>query len=269
MMKRSRLTGIIAALLLATFGGFISTQNQVDAAKRPTFFVRKVTRLYTSEGKLISNRALGPYTSWAVGKLGFIDGAEYAQVATNEYVFVGDGQLDNDPNVEVQITNYKPDINKINDYVVKYVNAIHAANGTQPVHGSTELINYANQRAAQQTNGQLSHASATREMSENLSSSGYDYLLHWGYVHSDRDVAYYLLKSWYDETYNMGSYLGTRGHFGHRAAIIYSGPTVAVGMSNNASSFVADWAPGNDFMNLYNYTGTSPNTKFVSKDSVQ
>ncbi|CAJ1201189.1 CAP domain-containing protein [Companilactobacillus nantensis] len=269
-MKKNKLASILIALTITIICGFSTNNISTKAATRPTFFVRNVTKLYTSEGKLISNRALGPYTTWAVGKVGFIDGSNYAQVATNEYVFVGDGQIYNDnPDDDVQLTNYKPDINKINEYVVKYVNAIHAANGTQPVHTSADFISYANQRAAQQTKGHLDHSTATRETSENLSSDGYHYLLFWGYVHSDKDVAYYLLKSWYDETFNMWSYVGTRGHFGHRAAIIYSGPTVAVGMSDDAASFVADWAPGNDFMNLYNYTGTSPDTKFVSKDSVQ
>lgn len=265
----------IAAMTMSVGGILTATESQVNAATvRPTVFVRFVTKLYTRDGKLIGNRALGPYTSWAVGKIGFIQGARYYQVATNEYVKAGDGQIINDTNHDVPLSNYKPDANKINDYFVKYVNALHAANGTAPVHTTSDFINYANERAAQQSAGNLNHTTASRDTSENLSTGGLNYMrdnqILYGYITSDKQLAYYLLKSWYGDEYNP-TQVGKPGHFGHRAALIYSGPTVALGISDTAAAYDADWdySTYDQFDALYNYTGSNPNTKFISEDAVQ
>jgi hypothetical protein len=113
----------------------------------------------------------------------------------------------------------------------------------------------------------LTHSTATRELNENLSSEGLDYLLKWGYVHSDRDVAFELIQNWYSDEYNF-TRIGHAGHFGHRANLLYAGPTVGFGIANNAASFVGDPVASDSFYNLYNFTGSTPNTRFISKDSV-
>ena len=269
-MKKTTVFGIIAAALISVGGIFTTTTTDTKASAIPTVFVRKITRLYTSDGQLINNRALGEYTSWIVGKTGFIDGAEYYQVATNEYVKASDGQIYNDLDNDVPLGTYKPDTHKISDYFVKYVNALHKANGSEPVHTNADFENYAMQRAAQQNGNVLDHTTATRNLNENLSSDGLDYLLKWGYVHSDRDVAYYVLKDWYTDEYNIIP-MGQAGHFGHSANVLYAGPTIGFGISNNAAAFVADSVGSSSydaFNWLYNYAGTTPNTNFISKDSV-
>jgi len=52
--------------------------------------------------------------------------------------------------------------------------------------------------------------------------------------------------------------------------LIYSGPTVGLGITNSDAAFDADWNDGslNAQNKLYNYTGTNPNTQFISKDSI-
>jgi len=272
IMKKNKLLGIFVATFLAATGTLLTSQHQIKAATIADVVV--TARLYTSDGVLIQNRALGEYSSWLVGKIGFIDGAKYYQVATNEYVKASTvdnltGDRANSEDFDF-LGTYKPDTKKISEYFVKYVNALHAANGTQPVHTTADLENYAFQRADQQTGDYLDHSTAGRSMNENLNSSGLDYLRKWGYVHSDKDVAYYELKDWYDDTYNYIS-MGNPGHFGHRANLIYAGPTIAMGINNLAASYVAD--PVNAYTNpafdqLLNYTGTNPNTKFISKDSI-
>ena len=131
------------------------------------------------------------------------------------------------------------------------------------------MMNYAQQRAEQQVGNTLDHTTASRSTSENLSGAGLDYLLKWAYVQSDKDAAYYLLSQWYDEGNNLTG-AGQQGHYGHRAALIYSGPNVGLGISGNAAAFDADWDYDTfgQFNALYDYTGSNPNTKFISKDSI-
>lgn len=266
-MKKTTVFGVIAAALMSVGGIFTATTTDAKASAIPTVFVRKVTRLYTSDGQLINNRALGEYTSWIVGKTGFIDGAEYYQVATNEYVRASDGQIENDLDNDVPLGTYQPNTERINDYFIKYLNVLRQANGTEPVHTNADYKNYAAQRAASQQVDALTHSTATRELNENLSSEGLDYLLKWGYVHSDRDVAFELIQNWYSDEYNF-TRIGHAGHFGHRANLLYAGPTVGFGIANNAASFVGDPVASDSFYNLYNFTGSTPNTRFISKDSV-
>ncbi|KRO00121.1 CAP domain-containing protein [Companilactobacillus kimchiensis] len=365
-MRFSKSATIIAALAIATTGTLALSQHDAKAATVATVTATNMARLYTSEGTLITNRALAPNSAWLVGKTISINGNKLYQVSTDEYLKANDSQLsDNqatsqkivgtlngivsefvyndqasdingkiiipgtswvigkhiinkygqdyvqlspheyilsrnmsfssplpaptyvpnfdvlgkgayDPEEDNSIDNntnnnntdnkpandYKPDLNKINDYFVKYLNALHAANGTQPVQSSADMISYATQRAGQQDGQNLDHSTATRSTSENLSSAGYEYMLNYGDVHSDKDAAYFLLKDWYDEEGNAT--------YGHRAALIYSGPTVGLGITDGDAAFDADW--NYSTLNSQNamYSSTSePNTKFVSKDAVQ
>ncbi|WP_334330479.1 SLAP domain-containing protein [Companilactobacillus sp. HBUAS59699] len=171
-------------------------------------------------------------------------------------------------NTNTNTGSYQPNLANINKYFVEYLNALHKANGTAPVQSSADMINYAQQRAAQQNGGNLDHSTAERDTSENLTSAGFNYMSYAG-VKSDKDAAYFLLKDWYDETNNYAP-LGQAGHFGHRAALIYSGPTVGLGITDTDASFDADWNDStlNQQNALYNYTGSNPNTQFISKDSI-
>lgn len=363
-MKLAKSATLIAALAMATTGALALSQKDAKAAGVATVTAPNYARLYTSNGNLITNRALATNTPWAVGETININNEKYYQVATNEYLKASDstysnGQTSNqkiighvdgiewiflvndqtngidgnivlpgsswavgkyivnkygqkyvqistheyadashmsfngtlpeptyienfavygadvnensNENVEPEkpVNNYKPDLNKINDYFVQYLNALHAANGTAPVHSSADMIAYATQRADQQNGQSLDHSTATKNTSENLTSAGFDYMINYGGVTSDKDAAYFLLKDWYDEENNMTG-ANQPGHYGHRAALIYSGPTVGLGINNGDAAFDADWNYGalDQFNQLYNYTGTNPGTKFISKDAI-
>lgn len=244
----------------------------------------------------IDGNIIYPNSSWVIGKhIVNKYGQHYVQISSHEYAetshmsfnsalpepqYIANFDVygsdindpdDNNSNNESnkQVNNYKPNLSNINDYFVKYLNALHAANGSDPVQSSADMINYAQQRASQQTNG-LDHSTAERNTSENLSSGGFNYMLNYGDVHSDKDAAYFLLKEWYDED-NNGDGIGSVGHFGHRAALIYSGPNVGLGITDGAASFDADWNYGSldAFHRVYDFTGTDPHTNFISKDAVQ
>lgn len=171
-------------------------------------------------------------------------------------------------NTNTNTASYKPNLANINKYFVEYLNALHKANGTAPVNSSDHMMSYALQRAAQQNGGALDHSTATEKDSENLSSAGFHYMSYAG-VKSDKDAAYFLLKDWYDEDNNIYP-MGQAGHFGHRAALIYSGPNAAVGITDDDSAFEANWDDStlDQFNALYDYTGSNPNTKFISKDAI-
>lgn len=278
-MKLSRII-TLSAVFFAVSTSFSVTQKNADAATVATTNNSGIAKLYTVNGKLISNRALAPNTKWAVGNVITINGEKLYQVASNEYLKASASSLSGDTPVavatkaattEVQsATEYTPNLAKINDYFTKYVNALHQANGTGNVNVSNDVISYATQRADQQNGNNLNHNTATKNMSENLSGAGYDYIIKKAGAKSDKDVAYFLLKQWYDED-NCVDPLGTAGHFGHRAALIYAGPNVGLGINSKNSAFEADWNVDNIAAQkqLYNFTGTNPNTKFISKDAVQ
>lgn len=254
----------------------------------------------TWTNKVLPTGGVWPLLSYVVNK----DNQEYMQISKHEYVsgknmillrngvkatYIANFGLDktdnsatntnNNPNTNTNTSNnsdnnqttsdYKPNISQINTYFVKYLNALHAANGTAPVQTTSDMINYAAERAGQQDGQNLDHTTAARSTSENLSSAGFNYMKYAG-VHSDRDAAYFLLKDWYDENNNYSA-PGTAGHYGHRAALIYSGPNVGLGITNNDAAFDADWNYSTlDAQNeLFNYTGSNPNTKFISKDAVK
>lgn len=280
-MKLSRLITLSAVAVMAMSSSFAVTQKNADASTVATTNASGIAKLYTKNGKQISNRALAPNTKWAVGNVITINGEKLYQVASNEYLKASASNLSGDTPVAVATksdattesqsdTDYTPNLANINSYFAKYVNALHQANGTGSVNVSNDVISYATQRADQQNGNNLDHNTATKNMSENLSGAGYDYIIKKAGAKSDKDVAYFLLKEWYDED-NCVDPLGTAGHFGHRAALIYAGPNVGLGINAKNSAFEADWNVDNISAQkqLYNYTGTNPNTKFISKDAVQ
>jgi len=258
-----------AVLAVAATGVFISSQEKVDAAKVADVN-DSVARLYTVDGNLVANRALSPKSSWLVGRIFTHNNETFYQVATNEYLKANDAKRLFD-NTDSEL-NYTPNVQRINEYFVKYLNALHAANGTAPVSTSAEMFEYANHRAYQQVGETMDHSTRPRNTEENLYGFGYSLILKQGQymdIYSDRDAAFYLLKGWYDDTNNVFSSVGQVGHFGHRAALIYTGSPVAIGMSDNSTSMSSEWTDDLDgFNSIYNYTGSNPNTNFVSKDVV-
>ncbi|WP_125712246.1 SLAP domain-containing protein [Companilactobacillus kedongensis] len=352
----------VSGLALAAFATSSALSNTADAAEVATTKNVSVTRLYTQDGTLVQNRGLAANTPWQVGKTIQMNGIDYYQVSTNEYLKSTDtasltgsnddqnsrpvdilieqyyantyddrdgsinGRVDQysdwvvsksvfesstgktyyqisnhqyitlynyqvhgdegtlphvevshltdlnktfDPDTGNEVNTYKPNMENINKYFGEYLNALHKANGTAPVTVTSDMMNYAQQRAEQQVGNTLDHSTASRSTSENLSGAGLDYLVKWAYVTSDKDTAYYLLSRWYNEGNNLTS-AGQKGHYGHRAALIYSGPNVGLGISGNAAAFDADWDYDTfgQFNALYDYTGSNPNTKFISKDSI-
>lgn len=257
------------ALLASATGAMIFTQNDVDAAKVASVN-NSVARLYREDGKLITDRALGPNSNWLVGRIFTHNGDTYYQVATKEYLKANTAKrLYDNTNPSL---NYTPNIQRINQYFIKYLNALHIANGTPTVSTSADMFEYANHRAYQQVGETMNHSTRPRNTAENLYAFGYDYILKYGqYVNmtSDRDVAFYLLKGWYDDNNNATASAGQVGHFGHRAELIYTGSPASLGMSDNSTSLSSEWTSDlGSYNKIYNYTGTNPNTKFVSKDVV-
>ena len=245
--------------------------------------------IYNDQINDINGKMLPAGTSWAIGKH-IINkyNQPYVQISSHEYVettylkfngelptpiYIGNfATLDKNPDDDTTnntLKDYVPNLQNINNYFIKYLNALHAANGLAPVQGTTDMINYAQQRAEQQIPAQLDHSTATRDTSENLSTAGLSYLIETEGIQSDKDVAYFILKDFYDDDKNRTP-IGQPGHFGHRAALLYSGPNVGLGMTEYHAAFDADWNYGtmDQFNQLYNYTGSNPNTKFISKNAI-
>ncbi|WP_125588822.1 SLAP domain-containing protein [Companilactobacillus jidongensis] len=220
-------------------------------------------------------------TSWKVGRVLYesATGKTFYQIGSHLYIDavdttinVPESSISKETIKDINTVNvtYQPDVSKINEYFVKYLNALHKANGTTPVSLTDDMMSYAQQRANQQEGHVLDHSTAARKTSEDLDGTGLDGIVRFRGIRSDKDAAYYFLKDWYDDDYNSIP-MGQAGHFGHRAALIYSGPTVGLGISEDAAAFTADWnySTIDQYDALYNYTGSNPNTKFISKDSVQ
>jgi len=262
----------VSGLALAAFVTSSALSDTAEASTVATTKNVSVTRLYTKTGELVKNRGLGPNTPWAVGKAIYRDDITYYQVATNEYLKSTDtAQLTGDAIPDYKVS-YQMNLKNVNKYFTAYLNALHKANGTAPVTLTDDMMNYAQQRAGQQSGMNLDHTTATRETSENLFGASANYLSYVG-VKSDKDAAYFLLKDWYDDNSNFTP-IGQPGHFGHRAALIYTGPNVGLGITNTSSgfeaAFTADWdySSLDGFHQVYNYTGSNPNTQFISKDSI-
>ncbi|MQS98524.1 CAP domain-containing protein [Companilactobacillus halodurans] len=279
-MKLSKII-TFSAVFFAMSSAFAVSQKNVDASTVATTNASGIARLYNKNDKVITNRALAPNTKWAVGNVITVNGEKLYQVATNEYLKASASSLSGDAPVAASSTTvttesqsstgeYTPNLAKINTYFAEYVNALHQANGTGSVNVSNSVVDYATQRADQQNGNNLDHSTATKNMSENLSGAGFNYITKKAGATSDKQVAYFLLKQWYDEDNNVDP-MGTAGHFGHRAALIYAGPNIGLSINAKNSAFEADWNVDDITAQkkLYNYTGTNPNTKFISEDAIQ
>ncbi|WP_125588140.1 hypothetical protein [Companilactobacillus jidongensis] len=80
---------LIGSLAMAGFAAIslsaVSNLTDVSAAGVATTG-NEIVRIYSPDGALVKNRALGPNTPWRVGKTKTINGVSMYQVATSEYV---------------------------------------------------------------------------------------------------------------------------------------------------------------------------------------
>lgn len=262
-MKLSNIASTVAALAVATTAALTIGTHIAKADGVAVVHTQGVCTLYQNDGARVTYRGLAPDTGWQVGKIINLDGFDYYQVSTNEYIKETDAYYSN-PNASNNQAEYVPNLEKINYYFGQYLNALHKANGTQPVTYDSSLLSYAVQRADQQVGGPLDHSTASRDMSECLHSGGYFS------ASSDKEVAYVLLKGWYNEDNNVYG-PGQKGHYGHRAALIYAGPRFALGLNDEGiAAFEPEWdySTLDQQMDLYDYTGSNPNTKFISEDAI-
>lgn len=267
-------TLFLATAIIAAASSVALNEKTADASTVATTNKGNIATLYTDKGKAISNRALAPDTQWGVGKIITVDGEDLYQVSTSEYLKASEASITGQEPTTSAATQsdsqaYTPDINQINKYFGEYLNALHQANGTGSVQVSANNIIYAGQRAGQQNGNNLDHSTATKNMSECLSGAGYDYIINKANAKSDKQVAYFLLKQWYDEDNNIDA-PGTAGHYGHRASLIYAGPNFGLGINAKNSAFEADWNVDTLVAQkaLYNYTGSDPQTNFISEDAI-
>ena len=76
-MKLSRLITLSAVAVMAMSSSFAVTQKNADASTVATTNASGIAKLYTKNGKQISNRALAPNTKWAVGNVITINGEKW------------------------------------------------------------------------------------------------------------------------------------------------------------------------------------------------
>lgn len=89
-------TKFIFISLVASFSAFVLFNNPTNvSASGVAKTGSNITHLYTKDGSLITNRLLGPSTSWAVGDILKLNGNTYYQVATNEYLNSSDASYEN------------------------------------------------------------------------------------------------------------------------------------------------------------------------------
>jgi len=93
LSRSSKCVTTIAALAMAATGASILSQSNTDAATIATVHSGVTARLYTANGSLVNNRALGANTPWLVGKTANINGETMYQVSTNEYLRADDSTL--------------------------------------------------------------------------------------------------------------------------------------------------------------------------------
>lgn len=116
--------------------------------------------------------------------------------------------------------NFKPDENEISKYFLQYVNELRTLNGQTTLTISTSDTARAQQRARAIVDS-FNHetvSSATENIGTNAGITDQ--------MHSNQEIAYYMVMAWYDETDNPEP-LGD-GHYGHRANLLYGGPTMGL-----------------------------------------
>ncbi|WP_341932436.1 LPXTG cell wall anchor domain-containing protein [Streptococcus pluranimalium] len=150
---------------------------------------------------------------------------------------------------------FTSDANELTKWAVYYINKARELNGiTERVEATDEAIQYAVARADEmRRNGKMSHSSTlwdegkfeNEAVAENISYSSHMDSL------SDRELAYYLVARWYDESYNLTDGLG------HRQMILFT--SEGLGVAVNGVQGGDYYASMNTYFNestTYEYTTT-------------
>ena len=116
--------------------------------------------------------------------------------------------------------NFKPDENEISKYFLQYVNELRTLNGQTTLTISASDTARAQQRARAIVDS-FNHETVSSATQKSGTNAGIT-----DQMHSNQEIAYYMVMAWYDETDNPEP-LGD-GHYGHRANLLYGGPTMGL-----------------------------------------
>lgn len=181
LFKKSLIAGMSAAMLLSV-GTFSS--NTADAASKSVVRNNKITRIYNKQGALVTNRALTANSDWLMGKVITLDGLNYDQVATNEYVKDNEvtklAQADTTPNVSWDdqaswSDQYRNSQSAIQTGLLNAINTERAARGTAPLKMNSGLNNVAIEMSAEWMNEANGHGKMTDNPWPMFKANGVNY----------------------------------------------------------------------------------------------
>ncbi|WP_052767535.1 MULTISPECIES: CAP domain-containing protein [Lacticaseibacillus] len=173
--------------------------------------------------------------------------------------------------------DFKPDAKEIAAEFLQYVNQLRTLNGQKPLTYSASEEAFATKRV-QEIMTNFSHDGSHGSTEDIGASKGIIEDMR-----SNQEIAYYLVMDWYDESDNPEP-IGD-GHYGHRANLLYGGPTMGLAFTqspsekNQYSYYYAFEAPTYSDKSLYDkalamanaktnpQTVPLPDTTFVYVDS--
>ncbi|WP_249934001.1 CAP domain-containing protein [Lacticaseibacillus zeae] len=173
--------------------------------------------------------------------------------------------------------DFKPDAKEIAAEFLQYVNQLRTLNGQKPLTYSASEEAFATKRV-QEIMTNFSHDGSHGSTEDIGASKGIIEDMR-----SNQEIAYYLVMDWYDESDNPEP-IGD-GHYGHRANLLYGGPTMGLAFAqspsekNQYSYYYAFEAPTYSDKSLYDkalamanaktnpQTVPLPDTTFVYVDS--
>ncbi|WNX27030.1 CAP domain-containing protein [Lacticaseibacillus casei] len=155
--------------------------------------------------------------------------------------------------------DFKPDAKEIAGEFLQYVNQLRTSNGQKPLSYSASEEAFATKRV-QEIMTNFSHDGSHGSTEDIGASKG----IIEG-MHSNQEIAYYLVMDWYDESDNPEP-IGD-GHYGHRANLLYGGPTMGLAFTqspsekNQYSYYYAFEAPTYSDKSLYDKALAMANAK--------
>lgn len=155
--------------------------------------------------------------------------------------------------------DFKPDAKEIAAEFLQYVNQLRTLNGQKPLTYSVSEEAFATKRV-QEIMTNFSHDGSHGSTEDIGASKGIIEDMH-----SNQEIAYYLVMDWYDESDNPEP-IGD-GHYGHRANLLYGGPTMGLAFTqspsekNQYSYYYAFEAPTYSDKSLYDKALAMANAK--------
>lgn len=155
--------------------------------------------------------------------------------------------------------DFKPDAKEISMAFLQYINQLRALNGQKPLAYSASEETFATKRV-QEIITNFSHDGSHGSTEDIGASKGIIEDMR-----SNQEIAYYLVMDWYDESDNPEP-IGD-GHYGHRANLLYGGPTMGLAFiqspsaKNQYSYYYAFEAPTYIDKNLYDKALAMANAK--------